>query len=77
MYNYYALFSISNPVATRIKWLPFHQVDDGNTERNTASFHVLRKPNRAAKASAKLSGQVKDGRGNGVVRSASSELQDQ
>lgn len=49
-------------------------MDDGNTERNTASFHG--KPNRGAETLACLLGKVEDG-GDGIVRSASSELQDQ
>lgn len=48
-------------------------MDDGDTKRNTASFHILGESDRGAEASASLSSEIEDG-GDGVVRSASSKL---
>ena len=53
----------------------FHQMDDGDTKRNTASFHILGKSDRGAEASASLSGKIENG-GDGTIRSAPSKLQD-
>jgi len=49
------------------------QMDDGDTERNTASFHVFGKPNWSAETFASFFGEVENG-GDGIVRSTSSEL---
>lgn len=52
------------------------QVDDGDSERDVAHFHLLGQPDRVAQTSAHLVDEIQDG-GDGVVGSSSSELQDQ
>lgn len=48
-------------------------MDDGDTECNTASFHIFREPDRGAETPASFFGQIEDG-DDGAIRSASSKL---